>query len=229
MFVFFDIGFTLLGGPSQGPAARLMAQFNLPANAKTGLNHLLFATPLNHPKELADHLRQFYGLPILQTLSFIEELWENQVGEAFLLPGSKEALQQLQQARIPFGFISNIWAPFLRGFMHHFPMDFAQYPIVASFQQGYLKPDLELYRIALRHIGFPVEQVVMIGDTYETDIAPALQLGMKTVWLLNRPEKERADLVRVLNRVQPAPGHTWATLEHFTLDDLATLIHSSSR
>ncbi|MBF0421244.1 MAG: HAD family hydrolase [Magnetococcales bacterium] len=227
MIVFFDIGFTLLGGPSQGPAARLLSQLGLPTNAKTWLNHLLFATPLHHPEELADHVRRSYGLPVSQTISLIEELWDNQAGESFALPGAREALEQLQQAQIPFAFISNIWAPFLRGFMHNFPLDFEEYPIFASFQQGCLKPDPELYRIALQRTGYSPAQAVMIGDTYETDIAPALNLGMKTVWLLHRPDKERADLVRVMNRSQPAPQWAWATLEQFTLDDLLTLLHPS--
>ncbi|MBF0148398.1 MAG: hypothetical protein HQL85_19770 [Magnetococcales bacterium] len=45
--------------------------------------------------------------------------------------------------------------------------------------------------------------------------------------MLHRPDKERADLVRVMNRSQPAPQWAWATLEQFTLDDLLTLVHPS--
>jgi FMN phosphatase YigB (HAD superfamily) len=48
----------------------------------------------------------------------------------------------------------------------------------------------------------------MVGDTYKNDIAPALALGMKTVWVLHRPHKETRDLVRVLNHAAPAPDLT---------------------
>jgi FMN phosphatase YigB (HAD superfamily) len=50
----------------------------------------------------------------------------------------------------------------------------------------------------------------MIGDTYRNDIRPALDLGMKTVWLLHRPDKERADLLEVLNDAAPRPDLTLA-------------------
>ncbi|MBF0422849.1 MAG: HAD-IA family hydrolase [Magnetococcales bacterium] len=223
MFVFLDIGFTLLGGPAQGPAARLMAQFDLPSVVKPGLNHLLFATPLSAPEELAQYLERTYGLPVGKTQGFIIDLWQKQVAEAFPLPGAKTLLTRLQSAKIPFAFITNIWAPFLDGFKHHFSLDWDRHPIFASFQLGCLKPDPEIFHIALRHTACDPRQAIMIGDTYETDIAPALALGMKTIWVLSRPDKERCDLAAVLNQSKPAPHHTVADVLPFDIDRLKNL------
>jgi FMN phosphatase YigB (HAD superfamily) len=47
-----------------------------------------------------------------------------------------------------------------------------------------------------------------VGDTYANDIAPAIEAGMQTIWVLHRPEKEKSDLVRVLNGNAKAPGLT---------------------
>ncbi|HIJ83062.1 MAG: HAD family hydrolase [Magnetococcales bacterium] len=228
MFVFLDIGFTLMGGPSLGPAGRLIEQFSLPPDAKTLLNHLLFGTHLKTPEDLAQQLAQHYGLEKTSTLPFIEEVWHKQASEAFPLPGAKIALQRLHEARIPFGFISNIWAPFLEGFIRLFPTEYRQCPVFASFQVGFVKPDPELYLTALRQTGMDPQQTVMIGDTYAADIAPAQHLGMKTIWILTRPDKERADLVKLLNKEKRGPDQTLASIEHFHPEQLTTLFQTEN-
>ncbi len=48
----------------------------------------------------------------------------------------------------------------------------------------------------------------MIGDTYKNDILPAIELGMRTIWVLHRPEKERDALTDVLNGAAPRPNWT---------------------
>ena len=52
----------------------------------------------------------------------------------------------------------------------------------------------------------------MVGDTYKNDIRPAIDLGMRTVWVLHRPEKEKADLIRVLNGDAPRPDLTLTSI-----------------
>ncbi|MEO5329387.1 MAG: HAD hydrolase-like protein [Magnetococcus sp. THC-1_WYH] len=228
MFVFLDIGFTLLGGPSQGPAGRLMKHLGLPLDAKDPLNHLLFDTPLEKPEALADHIARDYGLKKENILPFIAELWDKQVHEAYPLPGAVAGLQRLREGGIPFGFISNIWAPFLAGFARCFPREFKECPLFASYQQGVAKPNLELFLIALRHMGLKPQETVMIGDTYAADMAPALELGMKTIWILTRPDKERFDLVDVLNHQKTRPHQTLASMEHLHPDQVVTLLSPSA-
>ena len=55
--------------------------------------------------------------------------------------------------------------------------------IVASAEVGVSKPDLEIFKIASDRAMCKPEQAVMIGDRLDNDIAPAKQLGMKTVWI----------------------------------------------
>ena len=43
------------------------------------------------------------------------------------------------------------------------------------------KPDPEPFRAGLAALGLPAGQVVMIGDRYDVDIAPAVELGMRAV------------------------------------------------
>ena len=55
--------------------------------------------------------------------------------------------------------------------------------IVASAEEGVAKPDPGIFNLALTRAGCSPDQAVMIGDRIDNDIAPAKQLGMKTVWI----------------------------------------------
>ena len=54
---------------------------------------------------------------------------------------------------------------------------------VASAEEGVAKPDPRIFSIALARAGCTPDQAVMIGDRIDNDIAPAKQMGMKTVWI----------------------------------------------
>ena len=58
---------------------------------------------------------------------------------------------------------------------------------------GLRKPDPEIYRAAIASVNESPKNTIMIGDTYANDIAPAAAIGMKTVWVLHRPQKEKKD------------------------------------
>ncbi|MGN0458471.1 MAG: HAD family hydrolase [Eubacterium sp.] len=55
--------------------------------------------------------------------------------------------------------------------------------VVASAEAGCAKPDLKIFNLALEQAGCKPNEAVMIGDRLDNDIAPAKQLGMKTVWI----------------------------------------------
>ena len=52
----------------------------------------------------------------------------------------------------------------------------------------------------------------MIGDTYTHDILPALELGMKAVWVLARPDREAEQIIQILNGEFRAPTATVASI-----------------
>ncbi|MBF0459902.1 MAG: HAD family hydrolase [Magnetococcales bacterium] len=224
MFVFLDIGFTLIGGPPVGPARRLLEALHLPATTKTALTDLLFRTCFFHADQLADAIQTQFGTPPELTRQVSQTLWQAQHEEAYILPGAAEFLQTLQENQIPFGFISNIWAPFHAGFARLFPVESQTRPSFLSFQLGCAKPSLSLYRIALAHLGIPPAQAIMIGDTYQMDIAPPRQLGIKTVWVLHRPQQELADTIQTLNGRSPPPDLTVADIGQVQVDHLYTLL-----
>lgn len=48
---------------------------------------------------------------------------------------------------------------------------------------GLSKPDLEIFRLALKLIKAGPTETVFVGDSFERDIFPARNLGMHTIWL----------------------------------------------
>lgn len=55
--------------------------------------------------------------------------------------------------------------------------------VTASAEAGCAKPDLRIFRLALKQAGCAPCEAVMVGDRLDNDIAPAKRLGMKTVWV----------------------------------------------
>ena len=55
--------------------------------------------------------------------------------------------------------------------------------VIASAEAGLAKPDLRIFYMALEQANCLPKEAVMIGDRLDNDIAPALKIGMKTVWV----------------------------------------------
>lgn len=54
---------------------------------------------------------------------------------------------------------------------------------IASAEEGIAKPDLGIFKLALKKAKCAAENAVMIGDRLDNDIFPSKKLGMKTVWI----------------------------------------------
>jgi putative hydrolase of the HAD superfamily len=94
---------------------------------------------------------------------------------------ARPVLKQLADARplvLVTNFYGNIAAVLedfhLTGF---FPL------VVESATAGVRKPDPEIFRLALKSAGCRPEEAVVVGDSFDKDIAPAASLGCQTVWL----------------------------------------------
>jgi HAD superfamily hydrolase (TIGR01509 family) len=219
MIALFDIGSTLIDGPPYGPARRLAEMLGLGKTAVAELERLLFRTPSESPEHLAQHVAEGVGVEYSRAAEECAKLWNAQLSEAYVLPGALETVARLRAASIPRAYLSNIWPPFYEHFRKSFVTEVNE-PQFLSFQMGLSKPDEEFFFAALRRLNVDPKEVVMIGDTYKNDIQPAIALGMKTVWVLHRPEKERASLVEVLNGSSPRPDFTLNSIselrpEHF--------------
>ncbi len=74
--------------------------------------------------------------------------------------------------------------------------------IILPGDLGLSKSDPEFYRAALSRLGHRPDRAVMIGDSYENDIAAAKEAGLRTVWYvpfgttqMTSPRDSKADAV----------------------------------
>lgn len=212
MIVFFDIGSTLIDGPPLGPARRLSDTLGLGSQAVAELERILFRSPASNPEELANTIVNRLRVDYDRALEACTALWNAQLEEAYVLPGAREVIQKLRSAGIPRAYLSNIWPPFYEHFRQEFAEETERQPQFLSFETGLMKPDPAFFQHALRALELRAEDAVMVGDTYKNDIRPAIELGMRTVWVLHRPEKEKADLVAVMNGDAPPPDLTISSI-----------------
>lgn len=55
--------------------------------------------------------------------------------------------------------------------------------VIDSTVVGVRKPDASIFRLAMEEMGLPAEEVFVVGDSYQKDILPALELGCKAIWV----------------------------------------------
>jgi len=70
--------------------------------------------------------------------------------------------------------------------------------IMLSYEQGSLKTDGKMLEKALSETGFSNDEIVVVGDSMESDIAPAQRAGLKAV-LIDRKERREEFELRIKN------------------------------
>ncbi|MDO4496444.1 MAG: HAD family hydrolase [Bacteroidales bacterium] len=55
--------------------------------------------------------------------------------------------------------------------------------VIDSGVVGVRKPDPRIFQIAIERLNVPTKDIVVVGDSYNKDIEPAISLGCKAVWL----------------------------------------------
>ncbi len=98
-------------------------------------------------------------------------------------PDTVEALRKLK-TRFKLAVISNTDDDlFARTATHlHVPFD----AVVTAQQARSYKPSLNNFRLALQRLGVEAEQVLHVAQSLHHDIAPANELGIKSVWVNRR-------------------------------------------
>lgn len=223
-----DLGATLVSGPQRGPWSRLAERLVLDAGAKAELREALMTRPFDAPEAVAAFVRERTASDPAAVGRVVAELWEAQRREAEPIAGALDAVDRLRRAGLRLAVISNIWLPYLQSVRSHFEALFERDVEPAlqlcSFREGCAKPSPELFRRALERARVAPEQAVMIGDSYAEDVEPAARLGLGTIWLLHRPRREAADLVRVLNGAAPPPGRALRSIADLTAETIAAAL-----
>jgi HAD superfamily hydrolase (TIGR01549 family) len=213
--IFFDMGQTLVTGAGQSPRRLLAARLGLSEKETKRVGRLIMTQSAFEPASLADALKPILVKHEQQHLrDTLEEVWGEQRRCVQEIDGATSVLKSLKARGFKLGVLSNTWHPLYAGFCESCPemAELVDY-FVMSYHLGCKKPSLDLFRQAAQRTGEPTERCWMVGDSYELDIEPALTSGMRAIWVLRFPEREKDLLARVLRGDKPHPDWSVVHLE----------------
>jgi FMN phosphatase YigB (HAD superfamily) len=198
MAIFIDIGSTLVGGGSKSPVDNIINELHLSTNDKPFLETFLYTKKFVSSVEVACEVHKRCAIIGESERRFLDDLWREQRDCVYWLPGAEELLRDL--CRLPtVAFVSNIWTPFYQGFFSLLGeleprlSKHAPWLRCTSLDLGTRKPSLMFYQKAMEvankawsaqsHVDLKPNDFMMIGDSFKNDMAPAMALGMRTVWV----------------------------------------------
>ena len=124
----------------------------------------------------SEYRQQFYGamesLGIKEKTPYPKEL-------EFPFNDAEKVLKELNN-KYSIGIIAN-QSPGAQGRLKNFGLNDYIDLCISSAELGIAKPDLKIFKLALKKACCSAENSVMIGDRLDNDIFPAKQLGMKTI------------------------------------------------
>ena len=111
-----------------------------------------------------------------------------------VLPGADEIIRKLA-TKYPLTIISNGFKEVQYYKFAHSGLANCFAHTIISEEVGINKPQPEIFRIALEMNGVTVDEAVMIGDSYTSDIAGAKAAGIDQIWLHEGPTDETATFI----------------------------------
>ncbi|MCW4049354.1 MAG: HAD family hydrolase [Candidatus Bathyarchaeota archaeon] len=84
--------------------------------------------------------------------------------------------------------------------------------IVVSGEEGYSKPNPEIFNILAKRVGIPTHEIIYIGNNYEKDVIGAKNAGLRAIWINReneaiegpvKPDHEVKSLPELLDILQP--------------------------
>ncbi|MCZ6782086.1 MAG: HAD family hydrolase [Proteobacteria bacterium] len=103
-----------------------------------------------------------------------------------LFPGALETLVALRDRGVPLALLTNGGARFQRAKIDRFELASHFEIVLIEEEFGVGKPDERVFRRALDHLGVAPGETWMVGDSLRADIAPAVALGLHSVWVDHR-------------------------------------------
>ena len=181
--VLFDVGDTLVHRPEVGPGRRIADALGLDRDAARTITSWLFRERFASPASLAERLRSTFATAG-DVETEVATIWHAQESEPVETPGATRCVAAVRSHGARVGIVSNIWAPYEAGFRRACP---EIVPLVETWQLSYragvAKPDRALFDAALHALDVAPEHAVMVGDSLDKDVRPALALGMQVLWV----------------------------------------------
>ncbi len=93
---------------------------------------------------------------------------------------SREVLETLCKY-YPMVMVSNFYGN-LQAILQDYGLERFFHDVVESAVVGVRKPHPDIFRLGVEALGLPANEVLVVGDSYDKDILPAMEAGCRTVW-----------------------------------------------
>jgi putative hydrolase of the HAD superfamily len=97
--------------------------------------------------------------------------------------GAAALLEHLRQMRVKIVVVTNNLLAEQIEKLQRLKLEHLIDELVTSEEVGFIKPDPRIFQAALERCGCRAEEVVMVGDSWKSDILGARQAGIRAVWL----------------------------------------------
>lgn len=150
------------------------------------------------------YLYDYYNLDIKFDRNEIEKTFWDAAAPYSLMPYTKQLLQILNDNGIKLGVISNlsfngeVLAERLKEALSDCSFD----PVISSADYAIRKPNHLIFDIALKKIGCKADEVIYVGDTYNSDIVGAKNVGMHYLYLNKEMKEKMMDVMTIQQLVE---------------------------
>lgn len=199
--VIFDVGGVLLRTEDRRPRTMLADAFGMTYEA---LENLVFNGKRGHAAQRGDiraaeqweFVRETLQLKADEVESVRNTFFSGDVLDRDLVDFVRSLKPDFQTA-----IITNAFDDARPALTDRFNLGEVFDPIIVSAEEGMMKPDPRIYRIALERCGVAAAEAVFVDD-FPHNIKGAQEVGMHTVWFRDR-EQAIADLSALLRLEQP--------------------------
>lgn len=126
-----------------------------------------------------------YGVDLPEDIDGLEYNVMNKMQKVFLTDDIKETLEELKKKDIKMYILSNsiFTGKAAEKLLEEF--DILQYfeKVFSSADYKIRKPNKKFFEIALSYINRDLDDIVYVGNDYNTDVEGATAIGLNTVWL----------------------------------------------
>ena len=109
-----------------------------------------------------------------------------------LFPETLDVLKELKALDLKLGVISNFDS---RIYSVMDSLDVRKFfdAVILSSEAGFSKPDPEIFEAAIRSLGLPASEILLVGDSPHDDVAPGVRAGLSAV-LIDRTGRHTAEV-----------------------------------
>jgi FMN phosphatase YigB (HAD superfamily) len=181
--VIFDVGGTLVEMPEIDFDQRIARALGLDATQAAHVTNLVLRNVFTSAHALAERLQAELGLGGEPT-RVVRELWDAEREGMLEIADASTCVAAISSAGAKVGVLANLSSPGAEGFRIASPRTVSWIEAFAlSCERGSAKPSAAAFHTILGMLGVTPAAALMVGDSLERDVVPALALGLSAVWL----------------------------------------------